>query len=53
MKLLIKGKWSVKIENSNTQKNGVIAELQSDGNTLVSVPCADGLTSKVELVKGK
>jgi chondroitin-sulfate-ABC endolyase/exolyase len=53
VKLLIKGKWSVKTGNVDAQKKKVSAELQSDGNTLISVPCADGLTSKIELVKRK
>jgi len=46
--LLIKGSWSLKTETDHLK-----ASLQPDGNTLVSVPCADGLSSKIELVKRK
>ncbi|WP_316813102.1 chondroitinase family polysaccharide lyase [Pedobacter heparinus] len=48
VKLLIKGNWKLKNESE-----GINRTLQSGGNTLISIPCVDGLTSKIELVKQK
>lgn len=48
LKLLLKGSWSLK-----TETNQLKAILQPDGNTLISVPCADGIASKIELLKRK
>lgn len=48
MKLLIKGSWDVK-----GVADGLEVSLQPDGNTLLSVKCADGIVSKIELFKRK
>ncbi|WEK20035.1 MAG: chondroitinase family polysaccharide lyase [Candidatus Pedobacter colombiensis] len=48
VELLIKGNWEVK-----TGKDDLKVTLQSDGNTMVSVKCADGVASKIELFKRK
>lgn len=48
VKLLIKGSWTV-----NVEREGLEASLQADGNTLLSVKCADGIASKIELLKRK
>jgi chondroitin-sulfate-ABC endolyase/exolyase len=48
VKLLIKGDWSLKAETDKLS-----AVLRPDGNTLISVACADGIASKIELVKRK
>ncbi|WP_316816107.1 chondroitinase family polysaccharide lyase [Pedobacter nyackensis] len=48
VKLLIKGNWTPGNENEEIK-----AELQPGGNTLITVHCADGLTSKIELLERK
>lgn len=51
VKLLFKGKWA--LNTAAAAADNLEVTLQADGNTLVSVGCADGLTSKIELVKQK
>lgn len=46
VKLLIKGKWAAK-----STKGNVESIVQADGNTLISVPCADGIATKIEWIK--
>lgn len=48
IKMLIKGSWGVKSLSDRFQAN-----VQPDGNTMLSIECADGLTSKIELIKQK
>lgn len=48
VQLLIKGDWVLKSAQHNFEAIG-----QADGNTLISVPCADGIASKIELIKRK
>ncbi|WGQ11314.1 chondroitinase family polysaccharide lyase [Pedobacter gandavensis] len=46
VKLLIKGKWAAKSAQDNVE-----AIVQPDGNTLISVPCADGIATNIEWIK--